>query len=213
MVERIKEHDERFWNRTDNAPFLARSKADSLFRMTGPRYRDSHLLDFQLYHDNQVDVWLQLAEIYLHMEQFLGEGRSIFLHGDSGTGKDLLLTAMLASACMFEPHPKWISGVDARKLEPERNYLPHIWGVSDPVDPGQPPPAWELSKLLRWADYQYRCEMPIWVTLNAVTLDQARDLLGWPLLSRLTENAVVLPCHWPSYRKRTMTTRWTTSLN
>src|SRR5262249_26736140 len=77
---------------------------------------------------------------------------------------------------------------------------PSIVAISDPVPPAGDPAPWELNKLFGLIDQRYNAMLPVWMTANARSEKDLQERLTAQLYDRLRENALILPCFWPSHR-------------
>jgi hypothetical protein len=74
--------------------------------------------------------------------------------------------------------------------------------ISDPIPPVGEPTAWNLGQLYRLLDRRYRDLKQTWVTLNALSIEDADAKLSAPMFDRLREDAELFACFWPSFRER-----------
>jgi hypothetical protein len=194
---------------------------NSVVLQIGPRHAHASLDNFEVYHPKQSPVLAKCREIAAGMKAFIAEGRNLLLYGSVGAGKDHILAALLLRAAEVEPELEqsdvdnrahfffhgsiqMISGRDVFGQETPASYFKsRVLGISDPVNPSAQRAPWELAKLFDLADAQYKAKLCTWVTMNAQTLEIAKEQLSPPIFDRFTEDAVVLQCLWPSYRQRT----------
>ena len=208
-----KEEETRQARERDN---LLRNVAGKI----GKRYHPARasLDTFRVYHKAQQPVIDKLRAFIADPKATVEAGRGLVIYGTVGTGKDHLLAAVLYAAARAGFVCSWINGQeifgrfrDAMDSgESERGLLaefvaPTVLGVSDPippvVDPNKPT-AWRTELLYRVLDARYRECKPTWVSLNAMSPDDADAKLSAPVFDRLRDGAELVPCFWPSYREQ-----------
>jgi len=196
----------------------------------GPRYADALLSNFAVTSSSQqkvVDAIRAYGEnLY---DNIVTHARNVVLCGPSGTGKDHLLVALGKHAIERGFQVDWINGPDLfalyrkeMKSKDGDEWLMDCYGrgnraqyadypamkgwssiliISDPV-----PARGELSEfntdcLWRIVDCRYRHRLPVWVTMNVSSGEEAEARLGVAIVDRLRDNAITLSCNWPSYRR------------
>lgn len=141
-------------------------------------------------------------------------GRGLVLYGTVGTGKDHLLAAMLYRACRAGKLAGWINGPelfgrfrDGFDTEAKEETIlarfvrPAVLGISDPVPQVGDASSWRTEILYRVIELRYREMKPTWMTINAVSPDDADAKLSAPNFDRLRDDAELIPCFWRSFRE------------
>lgn len=144
----------------------------------------------------------------------VAQGVCLTLHGPCGTGKDHLMVACLKSALKAGKTARWVNGadlfggfrdaIDSNKSEASavREFLtPDVLAISDPLPPTGDLTSFQRSGLFRILDGRYRARKPVWVTINVADRAELDQRMGTALAERLLDDALVLRCAWPSYRK------------
>jgi putative replication protein len=183
----------------------------------GPRYHPDRcdLTTFAVYDPKQRDLLARAKALAARVAEAVAAGEGVVFYGPPGTGKDHLLAALLYAAARSGSSVSWVNGqeifggfrdrIDTGEQD-EGHFralcAPAVLGISDPIPPAGQPSAWDLGNLYRILDRRY-CEMkPTWVSLNALTLDDADAKLSAPVFDRLRHDATLFPCFWQSYRER-----------
>jgi DNA replication protein DnaC len=197
----------------------ARQRAVAAYKLAaclGPRYSPQRcsLRTFRLTHDRQRAAVERLRDVQASLTDFVKAGRCIVFYGSVGTGKDHLLAAMLYAAAMAGFSCHWVNGQEVYGAFRDRMdtgqreegllrelVAPDVLGVSDPIPPAGQPSAWNLAQLYRLLDRRYRALRGTWVSLNALSPEDADQKLTAPIFDRLREDAELVPCFWPSYRE------------
>ena len=159
--------------------------------------------------------------------KFFREGVSFLWLGSKGTGKDHLMVGALF--CLIAKtriaaekwgYPtiravrvKWTSGVtlfgdrrDAMDLDQtEAEFCaPYIHAdllaISDPLPPTGTLTDFQQQTLYRIIDGRYNACRPTWATINVANRQELDERMGPQIADRLCDEAVDLPCYWPSYR-------------
>lgn len=187
-----------------------------LAQQLGERYspRRCSLDTYEVYDAKQKPVVARLKA--LDLSALVESGCGVMLYGSIGTGKDHLLAAMLYSAAAAGVDPiAWTNGqevfgafrdgIDSGKAESTllaELSAPSLLAISDPIPPRGQPSAWNVQQLYRLLDRRNRSMKSTWVTLNAMSPEDAEAKLSGPVFDRLAEGAVKLPCFWQSHRER-----------
>ena len=80
--------------------------------------------------------------------------------------------------------------------------MPHVLVIDDLLPPGTASLSdFQAQVLLRVVDERYRERRPTFVTLNALTGEEAQARFGGAILDRLRSNALCLKCDFASFRK------------
>ena len=183
----------------------------------GRRYSPSRcsLDTFQTPWQPQSDAISDLRGFEAILDENVRHGRSLLFYGTVGTGKDHLLAAMLYSAARSGFETDWhnchdLFGqfrdlMDGRERESSllrRLARPDVLGLSDLIPPVGNSTAWRSELLLRILDLRYRECRPTWATMNAASPEDAEESLSAPVFDRLRDDALMVPCFWPSFRVR-----------
>jgi DNA replication protein DnaC len=188
-------------------------------KQIGKRYVDCRIDNFQIqpgeFGQRQQSVVDQLRAYGLAMADAVPAGRNLILYGPPGTGKDHLTVGLTRRACALGFVVRWVRGCDlfseARdgidQQTRERDFVeqfttPDVLVISDPV-----PVHGELTKaqsvlLYQIIDRRYRDLKPVWLTLNVASGQEAGQRIGEQTVDRLSDGGMVIPCEWPSYRRR-----------
>lgn len=183
---------------------------DDLLRQCGSRYTDASFETYEADTEGQRRVVDALQQ---HVPICSKNG--VLLFGPSGTGKDHLLVALARQAIKEDVESfVWVNGPDlfgaARDLmdsdQSEVSFLakyraPAVLILSDPVPLSGSLTAHQSSLLYRIIDSRYRTCRATWVTMNVASGQDAEGRLGVAIVDRLRDDALAMPCNWPSYRK------------
>lgn len=182
----------------------------------GARYQQCTLSGFDVTNDRQREVVAQLRDYLDHFDDNVSQGRGVLLFGSSGTGKDHLLTALCRFATLARGIAvQWRNGLnlyaDVRSAIQRDDESEEIWrlchtpilAISDAIPPAGELTDYQASVLFRIFDARYSHLLPIWLSLNVASADEARSRLTVPIVDRLRECCLTLHCNWPSYRGRT----------
>jgi len=180
----------------------------------GARYANCSLANYSVKFLEQKNAIETVKEFLSGMVEHVKAGRGLILYGSVGTGKDHLLAACMFAAIDAGFSATWKNaqsiyeaardkmdegGREAEMLKP---FLwPTILGLSDPTPPAGDLTGFRVELLWRIADVRYREMKPIWLTMNANSIEECQAKLSVPLWDRLQDNAVCVPCFWPSNRK------------
>lgn len=161
----------------------------------------------------QKAVVARLRALLPTLTEFASQGRGMVFFGTVGTGKDHLLAAMLYGAVAAGLSVRWIDGQDLfrrfrdgiDKGESEESLIKELTGadvlaISD-VTPDAKDPTWQQGRLKAIIDRRYRELRGTWVTMNALSADDADAKLSAPVFDRLREGAELFRCFWPSHRE------------
>lgn len=194
-------------------------KWQSLVGRIGERYAECKLRTFVFSEDasvrsKQSKVIESLREYGTDMPESIARGQGLVLYGPAGTGKDHLLSAMMAKACWHNLAVEWRNGMDLyadrrdaiSRETPERDLIrdltvPDVLAISDPIPPWGTLTEGQAEFLFRVVDARYRRRKPIWVTANFAEGKEAESRIGSQVVDRLRDGALALHCNWPSYRR------------
>ncbi len=190
-----------------------RALADCLGKRYGP---DMARLDtFLAGTPEQKSVLARLRAFVQALPEHVATGRGLLLYGLVGTGKDHLLAAALYESARLGYSTRWVNGqeiygrfrdaIDGGQRESDilaELTGPQVLGISDPIPPVEKPTPYNLQQLYRLLDKRYREMKCTWVSLNAVTPEDADAKLSAPIFDRLRDGAELVRCFWPSYRER-----------
>lgn len=191
-----------------------------LAQQLGSRYGSQlHALEnFVVYDAAQKKTLEKLRQLAARLPEALQAGEGVVFFGPVGTGKDHLLAWLLYAAVDRGASVKWVNGqevfgefrdmIDTKQRDRDLFQAlaaPDVLGISDPIPPVGKPGQWDLGNLYRILDRRYRNMKPTWVTLNALSLDDADGKLSAPVFDRLRHDATLFPCFWPSFRERAKT--------
>lgn len=179
----------------------------------GIRYKGCTIDNFTLKFVEQKKAVEAVKEFLSDIENHVKDGRGLVLYGSVGTGKDHLLAACLFAAIESGFGVSWKNAqsiyeaardqMDGKGSEGEmlREFTtPTILGLSDPTPPAGDLTGFRVELLWRIADVRYRMMRPIWLTMNANSIEECQAKLSVPLWDRLQDNAICVPCFWPSFR-------------
>jgi DNA replication protein DnaC len=183
----------------------------------GARYSpDRVTLDtFELYDPKQRLALNRARDCASRIATLIRDGRNLVFYGVVGTGKDHLMIALLYEAARLGADCRWVNGqeiygqfrdrIDSGQREEELlNALvkPHVLAISDPIPPVGGPTSWNVQQLYRLLDRRYRALKSTWISMNALSLEDADEKLSAPVFDRIRQDAELFPCFWPSYRER-----------
>lgn len=183
------------------------------------RYTDCRLDNFEVANDKQRVVVDALHEYAARAHENLNAGRGVILFGSVGTGKDHLMIGLLREVIFRVdpvPHVRWMNGEHIRAAQYGDNLHAHpferldddrqrVLMLSDPFLHGTPLAYASGERLFFLADCFNRQRRPVWMTCNCASREDLNMHIGAPTAERLTEGALTLFCHWPSYRQRQTT--------
>lgn len=191
---------------------------ESLIWLAGERYRPCRLENFVTDRPQQRKVVAALEDYVANAKENLEAGRAVVLYGPCGTGKDHLMFGLVGRLVWrFGCKAAWINGQDwygdlrdamdrDEARFDERNMLaalrdPSLLAISDPL-----PPFGELgqhmaSMFYRLIDGRYRRCSPTFLSVNVADDEEAYARMGVASWDRLRQEALMLHCNWPSYRK------------
>lgn len=181
----------------------------------GSRYAACTLASYAIKFAEQKNAVETIKEFLAAVTDHVKAGRGLILFGTVGTGKDHLLAACLFAAIDAGFGVAWKNAqaiyeaardqMDAKGRESDlmRQFTtPQILGLSDPTPPAGDLSGYRVELLWRIADVRYRSMKPIWMTMNANSIEECQEKLSVPLWDRLQDNAVCVECRWPSFRVR-----------
>lgn len=184
-----------------------------LIKQMGVRYANCSLKNYSVKCVEQKNAVETVKEFLANVKEHVDAGRGLILFGTVGTGKDHLLAACLFAAIEADYGAAWSNAQSVyeaardnmdqggREYAMMRPFItPQILGLSDPTPPAGELTGFRIELLWRIADVRYRNVKPIWMTLNANSVEECQAKLSVPLWDRLQDNAVCVPCFWPSYR-------------
>jgi hypothetical protein len=184
-----------------------------LAQQMGLRYAKCSLETFAVKFKEQMAALESVKKFLAEVADHVTDGRGLVLYGSVGTGKDHLLAACLFAAIdagfvavwknaqsVYEAARDQMDG-NGRETDLIREFTsPQVLGLSDPTPPSGDLSGFRVELLWRIADVRYRNLKPIWVTMNATSTEECQEKLSVPLWDRLQDNAVCVPCFWPSFR-------------
>lgn len=191
----------------------------------GRRYTEDrcNLDNYRIYDDRQRETFAKVKALVKDLPALIKAGRGIILFGSVGSGKDHLLAALLYAAADHDTSfltggpagCRWVNGQtffgqmrdrmdsgDSEVVAFRELVKPAVLALSDPLPPVGSLTPWNLTQLGWLVDERYRELRSTWLAFNALNPADAEAKLSSPLWDRLHENAVVLPCFWPSFRER-----------
>lgn len=192
-----------------------RTAADRLLRDLGERYTPDRVgLDrYAVYHADQKPVMKRLRDIAGRLDDLIAEGAGLVLFGWVGTGKDHLAASLLYLAAR-KHRCRWVNGrqlfaqsrdrIKEERVERELIEMytaPAVLCISDPVPVEGRQSDWNVDLLYRLIDERYRLLRPTWLTINATSEDDAAARLTRPVWDRLRDQAELIGCFWPSFRR------------
>jgi len=202
----------------NRAEMERRHRINQLAVDLGRRYRLERVGDldaYEVYHTDQRAMVSRLRKVLGNVVPLVKDGRGLLFFGMVGTGKDHLLAAALYQAADQGIDCRWANGQEifgefrdrmgSNQREEEllaRFFKPTVLAISDPIPPIGDPSSWNVAQLYRILDRRYREMKSTWLSLNAVSIEDADAKLSSPVLDRLQECCELFPCFWPSYRER-----------
>jgi DNA replication protein DnaC len=180
----------------------------------GTRYQDCQLSNYEVNHEEQAEVVAEIEAYLRDFESRVKAGVSVLLFGPAGTGKDHLLAAMMKAALWrYGRRIDWRNGIDLYgdvrdrigSDQSESGLIrslvkPDILAISDPLPPTGKLTEFQMQTLFRVIDGRYSNRKPTWVTLNVNKSREAKERMGAQVVDRLSHDALVAFCDWPSYR-------------
>jgi len=190
-----------------------------LVASAGRRYEHCTLSNYQAETPAQRRVVAALATYGDDMRARAANGQNVILYGPSGTGKDHLLCGLarraiweyglcvhrISGPALFRVLRDAIDSkaAESRVLAPCRTA--DVLLLSDPLPPTGNLTDWQAAVLYDVVDYRYGRKAPIWCALNVADAAEANRRLTPAILDRLRDGALVLNCHWRSWRKASET--------
>lgn len=168
------------------------------------RYRGCGFHNFTLATDRKIAkeqraMLDKAAGFVANIEANAKVGMNLVICGSCGTGKDHLLASICKHAAFCGIDVALIRGPEVFS---DRSWTgPAVLAISDPQPPTAAFPS-DQRKLFDLVDARYSRCRSTFVTINAATRQEAEEIYGTPVIDRLTENALVLTCNWPSYRRK-----------
>ena len=188
---------------------------DLLWRSRGRRYVGCTLENFQASLPAQQKAVAAVRDYLADIAANVTAGRGVIFYGRAGTGKDHLLAALMRGAVEADLSVLWRGGMDLFAAfrdridanADERGFTAELAGaavlaISDPLPPFGDLTPYQASKLFEVIDRRYSNCRPTWMTLNAGDGHEASKALGTAIVDRLREDALLVPCDWPSWRQR-----------
>ncbi len=193
---------------------IARRRAKKLSNVLPKRYRNVSL-ESTVIHDikAKAPAQMRVVEAYLRdIEKNIGEGRGLWLEGNSGTGKTeiAMLTSKTAAAAGFSVAvyalPRLLAEIrktfDADNDATYLDLLDRLGEVDllhiDDVGAEQTSP-WVLEQLYAIVNARYEDEKAIVLTTN-LARDQLAEQIGERTVSRLEQMCELLPLYGPDMR-------------
>jgi DNA replication protein DnaC len=198
----------------------ARQAAEMVQRLAaqvGRRYAPDRVnLDtFELYDQKQRVLLAKARECARTIATLVDDGRGLVFFGVVGTGKDHLMVSLLYEAARAGVSCRLVNGqeiygqfrdrIDTGQSE---NALlvelgkPQVLAISDPIPPVGGPTSWNVQQLYRLIDRRYCNMKSTWVSMNALSPEDADEKLSAPVFDRIRQDAELFPCFWQSYRER-----------
>lgn len=200
-----------------DAEKLAAKCVSSISGDLGKRYSQDRvsLKAFTIYDARQKPILTKLKKLLGELPDWADAGEGMVFYGTVGAGKDHLMAASLYAAAAKGVSCRWVNGQeiygrfrdqiasDSREEELLKLWCePQVLAISDPAPPAGDATRWNLQQLYRLLDRRYRALKSTWITLNALTLEQADARLSAPAFDRLRDGSHLFGCFWPSYRER-----------
>lgn len=182
----------------------------------GSRYRKCSLANYIADTPEKKQVVEHVRQYLENFEERFNDGQDVMFIGPTGTGKDHLMTAMLRAAVWRKENVVWRNGFDLFQefydsmsggteegVLIKRYTEADVLAISDPIPPKKGLSPYQAGVFFSILDRRYSNERPTWVTINVKDRDEAEEKMGVSTVDRLAENALVLSCDWPSFRKNT----------
>ncbi len=171
---------------------------------------------FEIYHADQRAVVERVRALAERLPELVKQGVGLIWYGGVGSGKDHLMGWLLHQAAgRYGISCRWEFGLDlfgvvrdrmdsGHKEEDLLRELarPDVLAISDPLPAAGGLSPFRLEFLHRLAERRYRQLKPTWVTMNALSPEDADEQLSAQVFDRLRESAEMFPCFWPSFRER-----------
>ena len=195
---------------THRAP---QTRLEALLAAVGGRYRHCTLDTFRCNSPEQRHAVEQLRGYIDRWEDHRRHGRGIVAIGGVGGGKDhLLIGAAREIIAEHGETVRWLSGprlfsearVHMGKDEAAwvGDYLYcRVLILSDPLPPRGGLTDHQAATVQLIIDERYRNRRPTWTTLNVQNSSEADERMGASIVDRLTADATIIKCDWPSYRR------------
>jgi DNA replication protein DnaC len=214
--EEIAERDQRLAEEA-----LAQQRYDreqqrqALGRLRGVRYAGCSLSNFEATTDAQQAVLGRLTDYRDNLRENVKAGVGVVWFGAAGGGKDHLMMALANAAIVREGlSVGWHNVMDwfgevRDSFDGDRKEAkligdlssPDVLMLSDPLPPFGKLTDFQANMLFRVVDKRYSMRRPTWVTVNTKGRAEAIDRMGAQIVDRLSHDAVVCFCDWPSYRQ------------
>jgi len=200
-------------SRSPQGPSNQNTRMDAFRKAVGSRYKHCSLDNFCCDHAGQREVVELLRGYIAAWEDHRRHGRGIMAIGGVGGGKDHLLVATARE--IIQEHGvavRWVSGpqlFSAARVHMGRDeagwlsdyFYPPVLILSDPLPPLGGLTDHQAATVQLIVDERYRNRRPTWVTLNCKDSSEADKRMGASIVDRLTADALIVKCDWPSYRR------------
>lgn len=192
-----------------------RSERRLMLSEVGDLHSHCSLENYKVTCDKQKKLLQRLREYAKDIRKSVLGGSSIALVGGCGTGKDHLLYSLAMVAWESGVGVKYVSGVkmfdqlretfngDRSRSDVADQYMDSdvLW-LSDVVPPNTRLSNTDQSFLYRVIDERYRRRMPVWISMNASSYEDAEDRIGTAILDRFTQGGILCYCDWESKRPK-----------
>lgn len=212
-ARQLAPEDRRDLNEANRALSERRLLWDAIVSEAGTRFSNVNLRDFQLLTDEHRQAVSTMRE---YLGRFPECEANLILFGPVGAGKDhLMMAAVRYLTRKFGLVTAWFDGQaffgavrDAYSDNATETPIVRsccradLLAMSDPLPASGNLTDHQQNVLGRILDGRNRFLRPTLTTMNVATRDEMYDRLGDRNADRLRENAVMVPCNWPSFRLR-----------
>jgi len=179
----------------------------------GKLYLGGRFSNYEITRDAQAKAVGTLKAYCRALPGNVANRRGLVLYGTCGTGKDHLLAAVVRRVVLVHGiKVLWTTGprlfnafrseIDGSDLTSRNCRDVEVLAVSDPIPPAGQLTPFISERLFGIVDARYSDGKPTWITCNVASREDMEHAIGVQTVDRLIDNAVLIRCDWPSYRKR-----------